>query len=296
MIKENLLLRTMLFVPANNPKHIEKAVNSAADALIFDFEDAIPADKKLEARKILRGYIEQGVFAGRKAFIRPNSLDSPELIQDIQCGIHKDILGFVPPKITSRDDIIFLEKLLTQMENTYNIENGHFKLAPLVETTGAVLNLSDILRDNKRIVAICFGGDDFLNDLHGQHGIPPIAHKTPKSLIAMAARSVGITPIDTPFLFLNDLEGLKVEKKEAFELGFGGALIINPRHIDIVNEAFTPDVETTKKAEAIMKAIAVSKATGAGCVMLGERMVGPPMLRRSEHTIALMDLVKEQSR
>jgi citrate lyase subunit beta/citryl-CoA lyase len=294
MVKK-MLLRTMLFVPANNRRHIEKAVTSKADALILDFEDAIPPDQKAEARAILSEYLSAGAFHGLTVFIRTNAMDHPDLLKDIECGMHQDITGFVPPKITTRDDIVFLEKLLTQMENTHRIENGHFRLAPLIETTGAVLNLSEILKDNKRIVALCFGGDDFLGDLNGTYGDPPVAHFTPRALTAMAARSAGAIPIDTPYLYLNDFEGLKREKDQGFELGFGGALIINPRHIDIVNDCFSPQPEEVETAEAIMAAIRQSKEDGSGCVMLGERMIGPPMQRRAEWILRLADSIRQRN-
>jgi citrate lyase subunit beta/citryl-CoA lyase len=292
MTTKKMLLRSMLFVPANNRKFVEKGLASAADALILDFEDAVPPNQKEDARAILKEYLDKGAFKDAVVFIRTNAMDSPELLKDIDCGMHEDITGFMPPKITSRDDIVFIEKLLTQKENAHGIESGHFKLAPLIETTGAVLNLSEILSGNTRLVALCFGGDDFLGDLHGSYGDPPVAHFTPRAMVAMAARSAGLIPIDTPYLFLHDFEGLKKEKDQGFELGFGGALLISPRHIDIINKCFTPSPEEAALARSIRDAIKTSTEDGSGCVMLGERMVGPPMRRRAEWIMELMELVQ----
>lgn len=288
-----LLLRSMMFVSAHNPKFIKKSLTTNADALILDMEDAVPEDQKEMAREVFSEYLQNDAFRGRQIFVRTNSLDSPHFIKDIDASIHKDVLGIMPPKIQSRDDIIFLDKLLTQKENEYGIEQGHFKLAPLVETTAAVLNLSEIIKDTNRIVAIVFGGEDFLNDLEGTHGHPPIAFNTPKALIAMAARSVGISPIDTPFLDLEDEDGLRKEKKEAYELGFAGSLLINPRQIIPANECFTPNDEDISQSKAIIKAIENSRKDGAGCVMLGQSMVGPPMQRRAERIMKFMELVSE---
>jgi citrate lyase subunit beta/citryl-CoA lyase len=296
MADGELLLRSMLFVPANSRRYIEKALGSSADALILDLEDAVPPDQKEGARAILREYIGRGAFRGVVVFIRTNAMDSPELLRDIDCGMHEDVTGFMPPKITSRDDIVFLEKLLTQKENAHGIAGGHFKLAPLIETTGAVLNLSEILRGNTRLVALCFGGDDFLGDLHGTYGDPPVAHFTPRALVAMAARSANLVPIDTPYLYLHDIEGLRREKAQGFELGFGGALLISPRHIDVVNECFTPSAEAAAQAREITDAIRASKEDGSGCVMLGGRMMGPPMQRRAVWIMELMELIEDKER
>lgn len=289
----DLLLRSMLFVPAYNRKFIEKALDSNADALILDMEDAVPEDWKAEARSIITEYAEKGAFQNLTVFVRTNPLEDPQMMQDIKAAAHKDITGFMPPKISSEADMLFLDRLLAQQEQEHCIESGHFKLAPLVETTASVLNLAQIVRHSKRTVAICFGGEDYLNDLQGIHGFPPKAFDTPRALIAMAARSVGIAPIDTPFLDLTDMEGFVAEKNEAYELGFAGSLLINPKQIQPANECFMPDDEEVEQARRVIAAIDESKKNGAGCVMLDRRMVGPPMQRKAEQIIKYMKLVEE---
>lgn len=287
-----MLLRSMLFVPGHNEKFVEKASKSQADALILDMEDSVPEDDKEKARKTVGMCLDRGLFSRKTVFVRTNSLDSHESVLDISAASHRDIYGFMPPKITSRDEIRFLDILLTQKEKEHGLPSGHFKLAPLVETTASVLNLTDIVKDAPRVVAICFGGEDYLNDLRGIHGKPPKAFDVPRAWIAMAARSVGIEPIDTPFLDLSDEQGFMEEKNEAFELGYAGTLLISPRQIQLAHVAFTPDDEEVKNAMEIIQAIKSSKEEGAGCVMLGEVMVGPPMQRKAQQIMALMEEIK----
>jgi len=289
-----LLLRSMLFVPGTNPKFIEKSISTDADAIILDMEDSVPEPFKVTAQKTVHEALQSGIFKGKQVFVRTNSLDSEHFIRDIDACMHEDIMGFMPPKIQSRDDVVFLEKLLSQKENENGLPYGHFKLAPLVETTAAVLNLSGIIRDNKRIVAITFGGEDFLNDLEGTHGTPPVAFNVPRALVAMAARSIGITPIDTPFLDLTDMEGFESEKRETFELGFGGSLLINPRQIEIANRCYTPRKEDVEKAREVIAAILESKEKGAGCAMLGDSMIGPPMQKKAEQIVELMEMIERK--
>jgi citrate lyase subunit beta/citryl-CoA lyase len=292
MSNKRLLLRSMLFVPGHNREFIDNSVTTDADALVMDMEDSVPEDRKADAQETLRGAFADGIFGGKTVFIRTNSLESRHFLRDIDAGMHADLTGFMPPKIQSREDIVFLDKLLTQKENEYGMEPGCIKLAPLVETTAAVLDLANIIRDSRRIVAIVFGGEDYLNDLEGIHGEPPKAFDTPRSLIAMAARSAGVAPIDTPFLDLSDAEGLEREKREAYELGFAGSLLINPRQIEPANRCFTPAPELVANAREIVEAIRVSEEQGAGCVMLGKRMIGPPMQKKAEQIIELIELVE----
>jgi citrate lyase subunit beta/citryl-CoA lyase len=290
-----MLLRSMLFVTAHNPKFIEKSVSTDADALILDMEDSVPDDCKEMAQGLVREYLGKGFFRGKTVFMRTNPIDSRHFIRDIDAGMSADIRGFMPPKIQSRDDIIFMEKLLTQKENENGLPPGHFKLAPLVETTASVLDLSRIISNNKRIVAIVFGGEDFLNDLEGIHGNPPIAFNVPKALIAMAARSIGIAPIDTPYLDLKDEDGFLREKREAYELGFAGSLLINPKQIAHANDCFSPETAEVERSRKIIEAIRVSKESGAGCVMLGNTMVGPPMQKKAEQIVEFVDMIERKN-
>lgn len=288
-----MLLRSVMFVPAHNKKIIEKGINSNADAIIIDLEDSVSESDKVIARKTAAEYIAKGIKR-KMVFIRTNSLESPMLLEDINACANKYITGFMPPKISSEDDMLYLDKLLNQKEKELNLKKGYFKLVPLVETAAAVLNLASIVRHSDRTIAICFGGEDYLNDICGTHGHPPKAFVTPKALIAMAARSVGIIPIDTPFLDLHDREGFIKEKQEAFEMGFGGSLLINPRQIEDANRCFTPSQKEVERSKEIIQAIKKSNEEGIGCVMLGDVMIGPPMQRRAERIVRFMELVEKK--
>lgn len=292
----NLLLRSMLFVPAYNRKFIDKALKSEADAIIIDMEDSVPPDWKGKARLIILECVRKRIFQGHVVFIRTNPLDDSQFMEDIRLAENSDITGFMPPKILSEADLLFLDRILTQQEQEMQIASGHFKLAPLVETTASVLNLAEIVRHSKRTVAICFGGEDYLNDLQGIHGTPPKAFIVPRALVAMAARSVGIAPIDTPFLDLTDKKGFIEEKEEAYELGFAGTLLINPKQIEVANQCFMPDETEVEQAKRVIDAIEKSRSCGAGCVMLDDRMIGPPMQRKAEQIMKVVALVEAKEK
>lgn len=286
------LMRSLLFVSANNPKFIEKSVTSGADALIMDMEDSVPEDQKAKARSLLRQHLDQGTLNGRTVFVRTNELHSPHFMKEIDACAHRDITGFMPPKIESVEDLIFLDKLLTQKENEYNLPTRHFKLAPLIETTASVLNLNQILKGQQRVEAVCFGGEDYLNDLHGTHGHPPIAFETPRAIIAMTARNFGISPIDTPFLDLSDTEGFKKEKRQAYELGFEGSLLINPRQIKDANRCFMPSDEEVRQLEELIEAVNQTEEKGVNYGTLNGRVVGFAKKKRAKKILNAMNKTK----
>ena len=290
---KKILLRNMMYVPAYREKFIEKSLTAPADAIIYDLEDSVPDIYKPEARKILRTYIEKGVFKNRNVFIRLNPLESNMLSEDLKYVLHEDITGFMPSKIYTAADMDYYDKLITQLEAENNIPIGHFKLTPLIETTSAVMDIYNIAKQTKRTVAVCFGGEDFLNDLEGLHKEPPRSLDYPRAAIAIAARAAGVQPIDTPYLAIHNEEGFIKEENISFEMGFAGIQILSPRQIPLANQCFTPDTDEVERSKAIVEACKKSAQEGSGVAMYKDKMIGPPMRKRAEKVLETMELIRE---
>ena len=290
---KKILLRNMMYVPAYREKFIEKSLTAPADAIIYDLEDSVPDIYKPEARKILRTYIEKGVFKNRNVFIRLNPLESNMLSEDLKYVLHEDITGFMPSKIYTAADMDYYDKLITQLEAENNIPIGHFKLTPLIETTSAVMDIYNIAKQTKRTVAVCFGGEDFLNDLEGLHKEPPRSLDYPRAAIAIAARAAGVQPIDTPYLAIHNEEGFIKEENISFEMGFAGIQILSQRQIPLANQCFTPDTDEVERSKAIVEACKKSAQEGSGVAMYKDKMIGPPMRKRAEKVLETMELIRE---
>lgn len=287
-----ILLRNMMYVPAYKEKFIDKSLTAPADAIIYDLEDSVPAPFKPEARKILNKYIAKGAFKNKKVFVRLNPLESNMLSEDLKYVLHEDIYGFMPSKIYTAADMDYYDKLISQLEAENGIEIGHFKFTPLIETTSAVMDIYNICRQTKRTVAVCFGGEDFLNDLEGLHKEPPRSLEYPRASIAIAARAAGVQPIDTPYLAIHDEEGFIKEESISFEMGFAGVQILSPRQIPLANQCFTPDAEEVKRSEEIVEACRKSSEEGSGVAMYNGKMIGPPMRKRAEKVLEVMERIK----
>ena len=290
---KKMLLRNMMYVPAYREKFIEKSLTAPADAIIYDLEDSVPDVFKPEAREILRSYIEKGVFKNRTVFVRLNPLESNMLSEDLKYVLHEDITGFMPSKIYTAADMDYYDKLITQLEAENDIPIGHFKLTPLIETTSAVMDIYNIAKQTKRTVAVCFGGEDFLNDLEGLHKEPPRSLDYPRAAIAIAARAAGVQPIDTPYLAIHNEEGFIKEENISFEMGFAGIQILSPRQIPLANQCFTPDAEEVERSKAIVEACRQSAQAGSGVAMYKDKMIGPPMRKRAEKVLETMELIRE---
>ena len=288
-----MVLRSMLFVPAYNKKFLDSALRKNADALILDLEDSVPEAYKADARKILSEYLKKEEFKNRVIFVRLNPIESNVLLDDLEASVNNSVDGFVLSKIYTSEDIRYYDNLISKYEAKQEIKKGHFKFLPLIETTSAVLDVYNIAKASERIIGLAFGGEDFLNDLHGIHGEPPRTFDYPRAKIALAARSAGVLPIDTPYLDLHDDDGFIKEESVSFEMGFAGCMLIHPSQIGLANRCFMPCEEEVEKSRRIFAAIREAEKKGSGVAMLDGKMIGPPMRKRAEKVLELIELVGE---
>ncbi len=288
--KVDFLLRSMLYVPTYKTKFFAKVASFKADAIIFDLEDSVPIQFKDESRRNLKEFLKSyEIDENKKIFIRLNSIESKFLSEDLKYCLSPKVDGFILTKIYTYDDMVYYDKLITQLENDYNLPNHHFMFIPLIETASAVMDIFRIANSCSRVVAIAFGGEDYLNDMGGFHGDPPKGLDYPRAQIALAARSVGALPIDTPYLKIHDREGFCDEERLSFELGFAGCQCLHPSQIELANSCFLPTESEVEASRAIVDAIDNSSANGSGVAMLKGSMIGPPMEKRARKVLDLIE-------
>lgn len=290
----NYLMRSLMFVPGHNEQLLRKSAKSKADVLLLDIEDSVqPKINKEIARKLIKELHSEGVFSNKKIFIRINDRESGELLDDILSMTLQGIEGFVYPKSNDSEDIFFIDKLLESVEYKKNLSIGTFKLIPLIETSGAVLNALDIAKSSNRIVAIAYGCEDFLTDLQGNHNLDEMALQVPRSMIAMAARAAGVIPVDTVHIKVHDLDDLNKNLKIAKTLGFEGMLVLNPKEIPLVHQYFSPTEQEVAQAKEIVKLAEASISDGVGVAIVNGNFVGPPLLQGAKNILTKQNLIEK---
>lgn len=294
-MSSHYLMRSLMFVPGHNEQLLKKSATSEADVLLLDIEDSVqPKSNKILARQLIRKLNNDGLFSNKKIFIRINDRESGELLDDILAMTISGIEGFVYPKSNNSEDIFFIDKLLESIEYKKNLEVGTFKLIPLIETSGAVLNALSIAKSSKRIVAIAYGCEDFLTDLQGTHELEEMALQVPRSMIAMAARAAGVIPIDTVHIKVHDLEDLNKNLKIAKTLGFEGMLVLNPKEIPLVHQYFSPTDQEVEKAKEIVELAEASILSGVGVAIIKGKFVGPPLLQGAKKILNKKILINKK--
>ena len=281
----DFLMRSLMFVPGNNDHFLEKAAASEADILLLDVEDSVPGvSNKQIARDNIVKYAQDGLFK-QPLFPRVNDRESGELLKDLLQLTIPEVAGFMYPKSHTGKDIYFIDKLLEAIEAEKHIPRGTFKLIPLIETTSAVLHAEEICKASERVIAIAFGCEDYVTDLHGIHDTTEESIFTARSLIAMAARTANVIPIDTVHINVKDLDDLEKNLQIGKRLGFEGMLVLNPKELPLVHQYYSPTADEYNFARTMIEAANAAKATDKGVTVIGKMFVGPPMVKQARSIV-----------
>lgn len=289
------LMRSLMFVPANNEKFLDSSVKRDADVLLLDIEDSVPPVDKQKARDNIKQFIQRPELNGRLVFPRVNDRESGELLRDVYQLTIPGIAGFMYPKSTKPEDVYFIGKLLETIEYEKGYPIGTFKLIPLIETAGAVINIKEICVASERVIAVAFGCEDYVSDMEGKHDIEGTSILTARNLIAIGARSCGVLPIDTVHIRVHDLEDLEKNLILSRNLGFEGMMVLSPRELSLVNKYYSPTQDELDWAEEMISLATAAQNEGRGVAMKGNKFIGPPMVKMAEKILKKQQLIKEKS-
>ena len=286
MDKQHYLMRSLMFVPAHNQKLLDSSLRRDADVLLLDIEDSVPVVDKQKARDKIKEFVQRPEAKGKLIFPRVNDRESGELLKDLYQLTIQGVTGFMYPKSTKEEDVYFVGKLLETIEYEKNIPVGTFKLIPLIETAGAIVNIKEICTACERVVAVAFGCEDYVTDLGGKHDPEGQSIFYARNAIVNAARATGVLPIDTVHIKVHDLEDLERNLILSKNLGFEGMLVLNPKELPLVNKYYSPSEEEISWANEMVQLTAEAKAEGKGVAVKDDKFIGPPMLKMAEKILA----------
>lgn len=276
-----MILRSMFFVPAHIDKFFDNAIGSEADALVFDLEDGVPIDQKKSARESLRAKLSS-IKISQPIFIRLNAKETGLLEEDAQALALSAVAGFVVPKVRNVADILYFDNILLALEKKNGLKEGKFVFFPLIETAESALNILAIAKASKRIRGLIFGHEDYLLDIQGEHAVDNRNLLVPRSLLVMAARAAGCSPIDTPYLDIKNLAGCAKHVIESRELGFDGMLVLHPGQIKVANEGYFPSEEEIAQAEKILLINEEAQKNGRNIAFSEGKFMAPPILKQAK--------------
>ena len=277
--------RSVLYMPAANARALEKAKTIAADALIFDLEDAVAPDSKEAARDQACAAVESGEYGRRELTIRCNGLDTPWGDDDLAAAAAAGPAAVVIPKVSGAGALGEVAKRL---------EAGgapdHTRIWAMVETPEAIFCAREIAAF-ERVAVLVMGTNDLAKELRAQL-VPGRAPLVPHLATALlAAREAGIVIVDGVYNDVRDPEGFEVEARQGFEMGFDGKTLVHPDQVEPTNRIWAPTEDQVADAQKVIEAFDAATAEGKGVVTVDGRMIENLHVDNARRTLAVAEAI-----
>jgi citrate lyase subunit beta/citryl-CoA lyase len=270
-------IRSYLYVPASEPRKIEKALASDADAVVLDLEDAVAPGQKQKARETAAEVLETEL--AKLVFVRINGLDSDLADADIEAICHPRLVGLRLPKAESAESVRHVARKLEAFGCEASIQC-------LIESALGLELSFEIARAHTRVVGVSLGEADLKADL-GVEADAGLLYA--RSRIVAAARAARLpAPVQSVYAEVHDLDGLRKSSEEGKSLGFIGRSAIHPKQVPIINEVFTPTDEEVAAAIELLDRMKGAAEGGKGAFLLEDgRFVDEAIARSARLTLAL---------
>lgn len=278
--------RSLLFLPGNNPNMLINAGCLGADAVIFDFEDAVSPTEKDAARILVRNTMKYMEIPA-EIVVRINSVDTEYWRADLDAILPECPSLILLPKAATPADILVVDEYMSEVEERVGIKCGSVGIIALIETALGVENSFAIATASDRIKGLFLGAEDLTADLQCKRTKAGREIEYARTRLVVAARAAGVEVYDTPFTDVNDEEGIVADAELAKALGFSGKASISPRHVDVINAVFSPSAAEIDYAYEVIDAIERAKAEGKGAIALRGKMIDAPIVARAERTIEM---------
>ena len=291
------LQRSELAVPGSSPEMFEKALNSKADYIFLDLEDAVsPMDKITARQNVIKGLKELNWREkGKTISVRINSPDTHYMYRDIidiveEVGDKLDTV--LLPKAGTASDVYMIDCLLTQIETNKKLKNK-IGIECLIETALGMSNIKEIAKSSERLEALHFGVADYAASLRARTVVigglnpdyPGDQWHHGLSQLVMTCRAYGLRAIDGPFGDFNDPDAYIEAAKRGAAIGIEGKWAIHPSQIELANKVFSPPSSEVTKAKRILEELDKAAKAGKGAAQLDGRMIDAASARMAENIV-----------
>ncbi|HXE57673.1 MAG TPA: CoA ester lyase [Gemmatimonadales bacterium] len=297
------LQRSELAVPGSNPALFPKALESEADCVFLDLEDAVaPGDKERARANVIAGLLELDWHGrGKTVCVRVNGIDTHYMYRDLvdvveQAGHRLDTI--LVPKVGVPADVYLVDALLSQIEVARGIPH-RIGIEVLIETALGLANVEAIAQASPRLEAMHFGVADLAASVRARTvSIGGLNPEYPGDQwhaalvrVVVACRAHGLRPIDGPFGDFRDPEGFRAAARRAAALGYEGKWAIHPSQVPLANEVFTPPPDEVARARRILAALTEAEREGRGAAQLDGKMIDAASARMAGNIVAIAEAI-----
>ncbi len=300
-----MFLRSLIFVPGNSKRFIDKAETLTADVVCFDLEDSVPLNEKAIARQMIAQVLaKQNVNKKIKnVYVRINSFESGLSSLDLNAIIQKGLDGIVIPKTDDAMQVGEIKNLISSLEYEREIEKDSIKIVASIETAKGVVNAFSIAKSDPRVKALVFGVFDYLYDMRLDYvDNQTIQYSYARTKIPVDARAAGIVAIDAIWQKVDDIEGLKKDAMTGKQLGYAGKSVVHPSQIDPVHRVFMPSKSEIEWAKKIIKALDPALGGGEdeegrskGAIKLEGKMIDAVHYKQAKAILEITETAEEST-
>lgn len=274
--------RSVLYIPGSKDRALDKARGLPVDAIIFDLEDAVSPDAKVEARGTLKTALEQGGYGNRYKIIRINGLDTEWGAQDIAALRDAPADAILVPKVDSAADIDAVQSLL----------GNDTPIWAMIETPAGVLNANEIAA-HPALEGFVAGTNDLAKELNCRTRPDRLPMQMSLQMMLLAARGHDVVAVDGVYNQFKDEEGLHAECEQGRDLGFDGKTLIHPAQIAVTNECFAPSEAELDLARRQIDAFEEVEKTGQGVAVVDGKIVENLHVVTAKKTLAKAAAIAE---
>ncbi|HEX2826485.1 MAG TPA: CoA ester lyase [Burkholderiales bacterium] len=285
--------RSLMYVPVNVEKYVDKAHTRGADAIQLDLEDSVPAGEKERARTLVEKAAARVKRGGADVIVRINRPLSMT-VRDLEHSICPDVNGIAVTKVDSASHVKLLDELVSELEEKRGMTVGHTRFITMIETPDAFGRMDEIPRASNRVVAMNIGGEDFALECEMQPDDDVLLHS--KQRMVISARAAGVMPLGfiATIAGFGDWDKFRQMVRKSRRFGFDGAGCIHPGQVTIVNDEYSPNAEEVAYAKKIIDLDKEAAASGRGSFALDGKMIDIPIIVRAQKLLARHEAIKKR--
>lgn len=285
------LRRNMCFVPGHMPEHIQLALDDPdMDSALFDLEDLVPVSQKPRARELVAEAVRSGKFQekGTECVVRINHPSTPFFEDDLAAVMPAKPDMIRIPKVESRDDVIFVEKIVAGYERKLGFPDCSVMLMSAIESPKGVLNAYEIAASSPRMIGMALSSADYTLELQAERTKEGAELDWARGMLLNCARAAGVFVMDTSFVF-QDLEAFEAEARRAKSMGFDGKTsgTVWPGQTAILNRVFSPSPEQIAYAEKVVAMEKEYERAGSGFISDGDMFFDKPVVDRYKRLLRI---------
>ena len=281
------LRRSILFVPGNNLRMMEKASKLEEDMVILDCEDSVSQKDKIVARQTVSEALSKFDWTLKEVGVRINGFETELWREDLKNAVLGSPDFILTPKVEESSEVTLVDQVIRETSREFSGRDFP-RLIVAIENAKGLMNLEEIFKSSNLITGVEFGAEDYSLSL----GILSIERSEASSLYARSrlvsiSRAFSVDALDQAYVNLSDPEGLRRSAIEAKNLGFKGKSVIHPSQIGIVNEVFSPSLADISWAKKVLEAWKAASSEGKGAFRLDDKMVDVVHVKMAEEILRI---------